>query len=122
MAAREIATKTTHAIRVDGFHDTRDPTNIPLIAAGQDPTVFLDAATIRTVDITDISDPATPVVLLPQLTLVADGSGGGYGVDLVHDFSSSALTPNKRIKIVAILEEGAVHWETPEADQVHIII
>ncbi len=119
MAAREIATKTTHVVRVDQFRDARDPANL---ADPDNPTAFLDAATTKTVDLTDVSDPANPAAIGAQLTLVADGSGGGYGIDITHDFASSALTPGKRVKIVAVLEEGTVHWETPTAEQVHIIV
>lgn len=118
MARQEIQAATTHVIRVEGFHDSRDPTNLETPDA---PTVFLDAATIKEAVITDVSDPANPVVLGSPLTLIADGSGGGYGVDLVHDFESGALVPGVRITIVSTLEESGVHWETPTEEQVWVI-
>lgn len=119
MARREIPEGTTFTIRAEGFHDERDPTN--LLTPGA-PTVFLDAATIKTADLTDVSDPNSPVAIGTQQTLVGDGSGGGYGVDIPHDFATSAITKGKRVSIVVVLEEGPVHWETPSADRVHIVV
>ncbi len=122
MAERTITEGTTHTIRAEGFHDKRDPVNVPLIAAGEDPTVFLDGATVKTAQVTDVSIPGTPVPIGGAQTLVADGSGGGYGVDLPHDFESSALVKGMRLEIVSTLEEGPVHWETPAAERKYLVV
>lgn len=118
MAQQTIKAGSTHAIRADKFHDARDPANL---LDPENPTEFLDAATLKTADVFDVTVAATPVAIGSTLALVADGSGGGYGVDLPHDFGSGALVPKLRIKIVSKLEEGGVHWETPTEDQFYVV-
>ncbi len=118
MAQLTISQGTTHTIRVEAFHDARDPGNL---ADPDNPTVFLDAATIAEAQVTDVSDKANPVDIGGPITLIPDGSGGKYGADLPHDFESSALVAGMRIEIVSTLEEGPVHWETPHEERLHLI-
>ncbi len=114
MGQQTIAAGSTHVIRGEKFHDARAAANL---LDPENPTEFLNAATVKTADVFNVNDPDNPVAIGAQLTLIADGSGGGYGIDLPHDFGSGALVPKLRLKIVTVLEEGTVHWETPTAEQ-----
>lgn len=76
----------------------------------EDLDVFLNAATIKTATLTDVTDPNNPVVLPPGLTMdYVASSDGIYQVTLLHDYA--AFVAGMKVRLDGVVQEGSVRYE-----------